>query len=324
MSPNGRQLRLEMEEPRPEDPEAPLVYVASALTHLNEEGRQLVEAWCHIVRDTVVEVSGEADQKWRLRVHLPIAWSAPWNDPDERLPQEIYAQNARIVREEADALIVLGFGGGSLGAGQEFAWASGLRLPILYLRNKGQPMSRQISGTPADLETAEFETPEELVDAVAGFLRRNRGVIEDGPRRRRNRSTQFVQLSAVIRSAWEALGDHHRDEISGISRLDRRRIEELMQPMTLATATLDEVAALTAALGVDLGRAVAPASLPELDAAQLAALRTAATEYEWTGPTTLELLREARLELAKGGVRRLPLATPQDWANFKEAKRRGE
>lgn len=322
MSPDRHQLHLPVTGPAPEDPGTPLVYVASALTHLDGEGRKLVQAWCHIIQDTVVEASGEAEQKWGLRVHLPIAWSAPWNGEDDRSPEEIYEQNARIVREQADALIVLGYGGGSLGAGQEFAWASSVRLPILYMRNKGQRISRQIAGTPADLETAEFETPEDLVDAVGSFLRRNRGVIEDGPRRRRNRVAEFSQLAAAIRAGWEGLGDHRRDEISGLSRLHRRRIEEILQPAVLATASLGEVAALASALGIDLGRAVSPAALPDLDAAQLAALRTAVAEYEWSGSTTLNLLRDARLELAKGGVRRLALVSPEDWAQFKGAKSR--
>jgi hypothetical protein len=322
MSPDGRQLRFPVTVPGSDDPDTPLVYVASALTHLDTEGRQLVEAWCHIIRDSVVEVSGESEQHWRLRVHLPIAWSAPWNDQDDREAEDIYEQNARIVREQADALIVLGFGGGSLGAGQEFAWACAVRLPILYLRNRGQPMSRQIAGTPADLETAEFETPEDLVDAVSMFLRRNRGVIQDGPRRRRNRAAEFTQLAVEIRAAWDALGDHRRDEISGLSRLHPRRINELLDPAVLATAALGEVAALTAALGFDMARALSPALLPDLDAGQLAALRTAASEYEWSGPATLELLRDARLELAKGGIRRLPLASPEDWARYREAKGR--
>lgn len=323
MSRDPGQMRLPVTDRGPEDPNTPLVYVASALTHLDGEGRQLVEAWCHIIQKTVVDVSGEADRKWRLRVHLPIAWSAPWNELDDRSPDEIYEQNARIVREEADALIVLGYGGGSLGAGQEFVWASMVRLPILYLGTRGQPMSRQIAGTPADLETAEFESSEDLVDAVAGFLRRNRGVIEDGPRRRRNRAAEFTQLAAVIRSAWDNLGDHRRDEISAQSRLSRRRIEELAEPIGLSTASLGEVAAFTAALGIDIGRALSPAALPDLDASQLAALRSAADESEWSGSLTLELLRDARLELAKGGVRRLPLASPEDWALFREAKGRG-
>ncbi len=323
MSRNSGQLRLPVTDPGPEDPNTPLVYVASALTHLDGEGRQLVEAWCHIIQKTVVEVSGEADRKWRLHVHLPIAWSTPWNELDDRSPKEIYEQNARIVREEADALIVLGYGGGSLGAGQEFVWASTVRLPILYLGNRGQPMSRQIAGTPADLETAEFESSEDLVDAVAGFLRRNRGVIEDGPRRRRNRAAEFTPLAAMLRGSWDNLGDHRRDEISAQSRLSRRRIEELAGPIGLSTASLGEVAALTAALGIDIGSALSPAALPDLDASQLAALRSAADEYEWSGSLTVELLRDARLELAKGGVRRLPLASPEDWAQFKEAKGRG-
>jgi hypothetical protein len=322
MSPDRGQLPLPIIPPEPDDPDTPLVYVASALTHLDGEGRKLVEAWCHIIQETIVEVSGESGQTWHLRVHLPIAWSAPWNEENDRPSEEIYEQNARIVRAQADALIVLGYGGGSLGAGQEFAWASAVRLPILYLRNKDQPMSRQIAGTPADLETAEFETSEELVDAVTAFLRRNRGVIEDGPRRRRNRATEFAPLAGVLRAGWDALGDHGRDEVSGLSRLHRRRVEELLEPVALATASLGEVAALTASLGIDFGRALSPARLPNLDAAQLAALRTAATEYGWSGPTTLELLRDARLELAKGGVRRLPLASPEDWARFKEAMSR--
>lgn len=160
--------------------------------------------------------------------------------------------------------------GGSLRAGQELVWASTVRLPILYLRNKGQPMSRQIAGTPADLDTAEFEAPGSLVEAVAAFLRQNRGgSSRTGPAGAGTARPRFTYLGAMIRAAWRGLANHGWEEISGRSRLHRRRIEELAEPIGLSTASLGEVTALTAGLGIDIGRALSPAALPDLDASQL-------------------------------------------------------
>ena len=268
-----------------------------------------------------MEASEESSQRWRLRPYTPITWSAP-GPSDERSPDEIYTLNTTKVWEEADALIVLGFGGGSLGAGQEFGWAAALRLPILYLREKGAPMSRQIEGTPCDLTVVEFDSAEALHAAVAQFVRDQRRVIEDNARRRRDRMLQFWTLATGMAEAWERLNEAERQEISGIARLHRRRIDDLLKrPLALAAASLDELGALASALGLDLGRMLSPSPLPELAPAQLGALATAAAEYEWDGKETLRLQQAARLELAKGGVRRLPLSTPMTGSGSRDRSR---
>jgi hypothetical protein len=70
----------------------------------------------------------------------------------------------------------------------------------------------------------------------------------------------------MIRAAWHGLGNHGWEEISGRSRLHHRRIEELAELIGFSIASLGEVTALTAALGIDIGRALSPAALPDLDA----------------------------------------------------------
>jgi hypothetical protein len=315
VSPDRNQLSLPIPGGENEDPGAPLIYVASALSHLDEQGRQLVDAWSHTIRDAVVEASEDSSQRWRLRPYTPITWSAP-GPGDERSPEEIYDLNTAKVWEETDALIVLGYAGGSLGAGQEFAWAAALRLPILYVQEQGTPISRQIQGTPCDLTVEKFDSAEALHAAVSRFVRDHRRVIEDNARRRRDRVLRFSALATGMTEIWGRFSDAERQEVSGIARVHRRRIDDLLQrPLALAAASLDELIALASALGLDLGRLLSP-PLPDLEPAQLGALATAAAEYEWDGKETLRLLQAARVELAKGGVRRLPLSTPEDWKRF--------
>lgn len=315
MSPDRGQLSLPIPGGEDEDPGAPLLYVASALSHLDEQSRQLVDAWCRTIREAVLEASEQSSQRWRLRPYTPITWSAP-GPGDERPPEEIYDLNTAKVWEEADALIVLGYAGGSLGAGQEFGWAAALRLPILYIHEQGALISRQIEGTPCDLTVEEFDSAEALHAAVCRFVRDHRRVIEDNSRRRRDRMFRFSPLAMGMADVWGRLSDAEREEVSGIARLHRRRIDDLLKrPLALAVASLDELAAFASALGLDLGRLLSP-PLPDLAPPQLGALATAAAEYEWGGRETLRLLQAARVELAKGGVRRFPLSTPEDWKRF--------
>lgn len=314
MASSTKQLEL----PPPGDEGNPLIYVASALTHLDEQGHLLIDAWSHIIRRGVTEDVRGSSQPWVCRIHLPVSWSPP-ESPGE--PEQIYTMNSRIVREHADGLIVIGYLGGSLGAGQEFAWAVGLRMPILYVRPKDHLMSRQIEGTPADIRIVEFANSEELEDAARRFVRENRRILQDSYRRRQNRAAQFRPLGEALKAAWEGVGLGERQTVVGEGRLHERRIQELVgDPIALAGASLDEVAALSGALGLDIGRWLAAASLPDLDSRQLASLRTAATENDWNAEVALQLLQAARLELAKSGQRRLPLATPEDWAVFKASQ----
>lgn len=243
---------------------------------------------------------------------MPIEWSAPGSPHSSA---EIYEQNARIVQGAA-GLIVVGYRGGSLGAGQEFAWATGLRLPILYLRPKDHPVSRQVEGTPADLAIEEF-VASSLYDIVAGFIRKQRPIIEDHARQLRDRALMLTPFKEPMEVAWGALSTDEQEKIAGNARLHVRRIERLVSdPLTLASASMNEVVALAGALGVNPWRNLS-GQMPELSSSQRAALRTASQEYEWDGAETLGLYEEARMELARGGVRRLPFATVEDWVQFR-------
>jgi hypothetical protein len=58
--------------------------------------------------------------------------------------------------------------------------------------------------------------------------------------------------------------------------------------------------------------------LPDLRKGQREALNAASQEFGWDFEKTLRAYKLARRELARGGVRRLPLASIQDWAEFSE------
>jgi hypothetical protein len=62
-------------------------------------------------------------------------------------PEDVYKLNNTTVSECA-AFIVLCIDGGGLGVGQELAWATALRLPILLPHPADQPPSRQAIGAP--------------------------------------------------------------------------------------------------------------------------------------------------------------------------------
>jgi hypothetical protein len=299
--------------------DVPVIYVASALSHLSPSERILLRPWCEAASAAVVDATQDDDPAWSVGTHVPFTWSAPWSG-DGREPHEIYSANMRYVRDAA-ALIVVGYRGGSLGAGQEFGWASALRIPILYLRPKGDPISRQIEGTPADTEFAEFETIEELKAAVVAFVRSRRTAIEDHPRRLRDRTMVLAPFAEAIEERWGNLSEKDRERTAANARLHPRRVEELVNdPLTLATGALNELLALTGALGVDPWRLLSGGA-PELESRQVEALRTAAHEYDWEEVETLEVYLDARSEMARGGVRRLSLATVEDWVRFRDARR---
>jgi len=136
------QLALELDD-RPDTH----IYVASALTALEPTERSQISRRCDIIDQAIVASSGSIGKPWK--VHLPVLWSAPGPD-DDRTPREIYNFNRDHVRR-ATGLVLLGDHGGSLGAGQEFAWAIARRLPVLVLLTGDEPLSRQITGTPAQM-----------------------------------------------------------------------------------------------------------------------------------------------------------------------------
>ncbi len=81
-------------------------------------------------------------------------------------------------------------------------------------------------------------------------------------------------------------------------------------------ASLSELTAFAGALDVPLDALAQSAQFPDLGKRELAALAQVCDEYEWSGSKALELEQAARTELARGGVRRLTLLSPEDWLRF--------
>ena len=219
-------------------------------------------------------------------------------------------------------MIVLALSGGSTGVGQELAWAFALRLPVLYLYPQDGGVSRQIKGTPGDLTVVAFADTSELVDAVRTFLRANRLVIGDHRRRAAGEALMFAPLRTKLAASWHGLREHERVAVAGVARIHRDRVSELLQDDgALGSASLSELAALVGSLGASF-QALAPESalpelgLPELGEREREALAQVCDEYEWSGSKALHIEMAARLELARGGVRRLRLESPDDWLRF--------
>lgn len=309
-----RQLSLDLNGDGGEG-RVPIVYLACRLTGLTTDQRKLLDSWCTHIEQVVTETAAESENKWDVAVHIPFTWSAPWND--NRPLEDVYAFNSTTVSGCA-AVIILSIDGGGLGVGQEFAWAAALRLPILLLHPTDQPPSRQAAGTPADLTVVSFANATDLAEAVRIFLRANRSIIEDWHRRTTNQTVALTPLRETLAERWHAMATHDRKRIESESRVHQRRITQLVDDdHALATATMSEILALVGAMDIDPAHIFPSPAMPDLTHRQREALGVAADEYEWSGADVLTLETRARLELARGGTRRLSLATPADWVQFR-------
>jgi hypothetical protein len=302
--------------------DSPLIYVASALSHLSADERKLIEAWAREIRHAVDEATFESERPWITKVHLPTQRSSPSRAPD-MTPRQVYELNSETVLADADALIVIGHGGGSFGSGQELDWACQAGIPILYLRHSDEPLSRQVQGLTfeADLDIRTFADGPQA--AVRQWIASRRHAIEHGPSRRRDRALATAALRGALYARWRELGASERLEVCATARIKAARVNRLLREPNLlaAGASLDQVRRLAGALGLEPGAYLAPEALPQLAPTQLQALEAAAEEYEWTGHETVRIARHAQRELARGTIRRLSFTTTEDWVRFKAAMR---
>ena len=315
------QTRLNLFGDEP-DEDAPQIYIASPLTHIADEAeaRRLVESEIEHISRAVDEATRQAVPSWPVRLHAPILWTAPWNPGDGRSPEVLYMANRRLVVTDTDAMIIHGYGGGSMGVGQEFVWAQELGLPMLYVHHKDEPVSRQVRGTPALLTVAPFTDAAELCDVTRTFLRDNRTLIEQGPARRRNRQLRFHRPQATLHKAWHSLAelDQRRTAATvGISPAQASAIVE--HPLETGSSPVHILTAFAAALGVDIAELLAGAPLPNLHIGQMRALIAAAEEQAWDDSNVERLTKRGRLELARSAVRRFRLNTPDDWLRLHNA-----
>lgn len=300
------QLSFELDD-RPETH----IYVASALTALEPCERSEISRRCDIIDRAIVESSGATGKSWQ--VHLPVLWSAPRPD-DSRSPREIYKLNRDHVRR-ASGLVLLGDHGGSLGAGQEFAWAIARRLPVLVILSGDEPLSRQIAGTPAQMCVRQVSTDEDLRQVVTAWVAEWGASGESRARSGCGELIIAIRAADRIRGAFDGSPDSI-GAIAAVAGLNPERVVELFVPAALLDGSVSELIALSGALGLEAGEALNPNPIPELSPNQRAGLAIAAQEYDWTPPQILQIESRARLELAKGGVRRLPLTSVQDWITF--------
>lgn len=190
----------------------PLIYIVSQLSTLEGDGRADMKRLCRLAADTARETAKSASPPWDLDVYCPIEESAPWM-ADGRTVIQVYETNFTKVTQEADGLIVIGRWGGSFGAGQELAWATHLRLPILFLRWAEEILSRQVEGTPADLEIVRFDTDEDLAGSVKTFVNQRKVSLETHARHRKGRTLEVAGLSEELREKYVALNQRDRKSV---------------------------------------------------------------------------------------------------------------
>lgn len=306
------------------EPDVPLIYLAMPLSHLSEDEREHIELLASTISRAIEDASKKSSSEpWHIAVHSPVKLSAPWKE-DWRTPANVYQLNSKVLWEQADALIVIGHNGGSLGGGQEFAWAASLHLPILYVHRSGVTVSRQLQGAASehDLQISPYNTPDDLADIVSRWLCSRRHMVSDGPRRRRNRMLLWTEHQTRLHHAWNRLSETGRAHVVATTRIAHGRIERLLGSAgALSQASASEVSELSAALQLKITDMTVGPSLPDLRVEQQRALLNASSEFGWTMEETFKLYDAARLELARGGVRRLPFASPYDWRVFRERQR---
>jgi len=310
-----------IEEWEGHDDSLPRLYLAAPLSHLSEAERQTVELLAHTIGEAVADAATRNAHPWKIAVHSPIRWSAPWKD-DGITAEEIYRLNTAEMWSNTDGLIVIGYHGASLGAGQELAFATALAMPVLYVHPVEHVVSRQLAGATAsgDLTLLAYKSPQELRDGVCRWVGERRHVLVDGPRRRRSRRLRFASIQAQLREAWEASGADRREHVVAVTRLAPGRIERLAaDPDALASASCYELFALVGALQLESVELPHFVEGPRLGSQQFEALLNAASEYDWSPAEALRLYDRAADELAQGGVRRLPLSSIRDWVDFRRA-----
>lgn len=304
--------------------EAPLIYVAMPLSQVPEEHRETIELLAFTVNETILQQTRNEIEPWPVRVHSPIKHSAPWKE-DGRTPEEIYELNSGMVWLEADAMVVIADRGGSLGIGQELAWACSLQLPILILHREGTSISRQAGGAAAeyDIDLKAYRDPEHMRDLLDAWLVSRRNQICDGPRRRVGRRGHMSSICSLLAERWEQLSAEERRHATMTIHLPHIRVERIFSdPLAMAAASVQELIAIGCAVGIDVLGLNRTVPLPELAHGQREALAAAAAEFGWSAEKTLRLHDAARVELGRGGVRRLPLASNNDWLQFSERDER--
>jgi len=282
------------------------IYFASGLTSLNSDQHSIVE----LVSGLLAEFC--SDQK--ICVHQPVLHTDPANTPDLTPEQVRQIDHEKVA--SSDALIVLA-DFASWGGGMEIVWAERLRLPMLLLARDHESISRLLRGSTADVHIHEWRNHNDLRAAWHGFFLGRKSQLEAHRRLRADRQMMWGPTVARIREAFDELASDKRNELYAVAQLSDRRVAELLSSAVIwAEASMDEVQALTGALGLPSSTYVAGDAAVSVSTRDLAALQHASELERWSGSKTIDLLRKAELELARGGTRRLRFSAPEDWVDF--------
>ena len=186
---------------------------------------------------------------------------------------------------------------------------------MLVLLTGDEPLSRQIAGTPAQMSVRRVATDDDLRAAATEWVTEWGRAIESRARSGTGQLIIAIRAADRLQGAFTVSPDSI-EAIAAVAVLNPERVSELFIPDALLDRSVSELIALSGALGLEAGEALNPNPIPELSSNQRSGLSIAAQEYEWSPPQILQVESRARLELAKGGVRRLPLTSVQDWVTF--------
>lgn len=299
-----------------ENLDLPLIYVASPLTRVNatSELRRSITFEVDKIVATIQDPRFDGEPL-AYRTHAPAVLSAPWTSNAD--DWDIYQQNTRLVLAEADAIIILAHQGGSSGTGQELELATRRQIPILYLSPVDEAASRQVTGNPL-VSTSTYQFPDELAEAIRGFIRNNRAAIEAGPKRRNNTSIVYSPLQNDMLDKWRSLEVRKQGEVAGQAGVSPELIDHyLNHPLMLATLAHHQLLRIGNGLGVNIAsyftRFTAALGLKEIKA-----LVSAQDEHGWNDRDVDRLFQRAEQVQMSEGVRRLKLNNPADWMRFRE------
>ena len=313
---------------RPPDPRPlPRLYVACPRTTIaNDNDASLLRSWCHIINEAVQDATQgsedlSAPREWAVACAIPLQRSLPGSRDEQLLGREVFELNSRELWTKVDAMIAIGYRGGSVGVGQELQWAIQQGIPILYVVPPGSRVSRQVEGATheADISIEPFQGPEHLARIVDRWLVSRRQAVEDGWRRREIHRARVVAAQAAAYAAWAQLPHAERFAACATAQLKPGRVHRLLtDPDALLAASLNEFLALTAAFGLEIGplREPSKAQRKRLTPKQTDALLEAARENGWGGGVVIDLIEGAEQALALPGVRRMAFERMQDWVRF--------
>lgn len=230
----------------------PQLYVACPLTGLDsnrarlEETSHRIETVKRAIEEATVSNRIEGEQ-WPVSLHIPFEKTRPGSDGGLS-PSTVYDRNLDALLA-SDGLIVVTDQYCSAGIGQEIEWAARAGIPVLYLSRV--TASRQILGTPHNVDGRTCDDAATMAAHVRNWLQKNRSQIQTGPNRREDRGLAYLDLTARLRTAWEQSTD--RTPLAAQLNLHPAAIDSIIKtPERVALTPWWTICGLAILLGVNL------------------------------------------------------------------------